>query len=92
MTTTTRLILALSAYAVLALLAEFTLDGLFRTAVWILLMGLTAKTLIAYKAGWLFRFSSPFHSETSPRSTLKHVPFRNAVLSPYLTENKIFNY
>jgi hypothetical protein len=52
MTTTTRLILALSAYAVLALLAAFTLDGLFRSAVWILLMGLTAKTLIAYKAGW----------------------------------------
>ena len=52
MTTTTRLILALSAYAVLALLAAFTLDGLFRSAVWILLMGLTVKTLIAYKAGW----------------------------------------
>lgn len=52
MTMTTRLICALCAYAVLALLAAFTLDGLFRTAVWILLMGLAAKTLIAYKAGW----------------------------------------
>ena len=49
---TTRLILALSAYVLLALLAAFTLDGLFRSAVWILLLGLTAKTLIAYKAGW----------------------------------------
>lgn len=49
---TTRLILALSAYAVLALLATFTLDGVIRTAVWIFLLGLTAKTLIAYKAGW----------------------------------------
>jgi len=52
MTITTRLICALSAYAVLALLATFTLDGMFRNAVWILLGGLTAKTLIAYKAGW----------------------------------------
>ena len=49
---TTRLIYALSAYAVLALLAAFTLDGLIRSAVWILLVGLTAKTVIAYKAGW----------------------------------------
>jgi hypothetical protein len=48
----TRLIWALSAYAVLALLAGLTLDGLFRSAVWILLLGLTAKTLIAWKAGW----------------------------------------
>ena len=45
-------ICALSAYAVLALLATFTLDGLFRNAVWIFLLGLTAKTLIAWKAGW----------------------------------------
>ena len=49
---TTRLIWALSAYAVLGLLATFTLDGVIRSAVWILLLGLTAKTLIAYKAGW----------------------------------------
>jgi len=48
----TRLTLALAAYAVLALLATFTLDGMFRNAVWILLLGLTAKTVIAYKAGW----------------------------------------
>ena len=52
MTTSTRLICALCAYAVLALLATFTLDGMFRSAVWILLLGLTAKTVIAYKAGW----------------------------------------
>jgi hypothetical protein len=47
-----RLPFALASYAVLALLAAFTLDGLFRLAVWIFLGGLTLKTLIAYKAGW----------------------------------------
>ncbi len=47
-----RLSFALGCYGVLALLALFTLDGLFRTAVWIFLGGLTVKTLIAYKAGW----------------------------------------
>ena len=40
------------AYAMLALLAAITLEGLFRTAVWILLGGLALKTFIAYKAGW----------------------------------------
>ncbi len=49
---TTRLYWAIGAYAVLALLALFTLDGLLRIAVWIFLGGLAAKTLIAYKAGW----------------------------------------
>ena len=49
---TTRLYCAMGAYAVLALLAFFTLDGLLRYGVWILLGGLAAKTLIAYKAGW----------------------------------------
>jgi hypothetical protein len=48
----TRLMWALGAYAILALFAFFTLDGLMRNAVWILLVGLTAKTVIAYKAGW----------------------------------------
>jgi hypothetical protein len=48
----TRLYWAMGAYAVLALLASFTLDGVFRIAVWIFLGGLAAKTLIAYKAGW----------------------------------------
>jgi hypothetical protein len=57
-----RLPFALSCYAVLALLAWFTLGDagiyvngrliLLRTAVWILLGGLTLKTWIAYKAGW----------------------------------------
>jgi len=48
----TRLYWAMGAYAVLALLALFTLDGVFRYGVWILLGGLAAKTLIAHKAGW----------------------------------------
>jgi hypothetical protein len=39
-------------YGVLAILSGFTLDGLLRTGVWILLAGLAAKTAIAYKAGW----------------------------------------
>lgn len=47
-----RLYTALSAYAFLALLAAFTLDGIFRAAIWILMAGLAAKTLIAYRAGW----------------------------------------
>jgi hypothetical protein len=49
---TTRFLWALGVYAVLALLAAFTLDGNLRLAVWILLAGLTVKTCIAYKAGW----------------------------------------
>lgn len=48
----TRLVLAMASYAVLALLAAFTLDGTFRYAVWILMGGLALKTYIAYKAGW----------------------------------------
>ena len=47
-----RLIAAMSAYALLAVMAAFTLDGVFRIAVWILLAGLGLKTVIAYKAGW----------------------------------------
>lgn len=44
---------ALGTYAILAILAAFTLDGgLMRNAVWILLAGLAVKTCIAYKAGW----------------------------------------
>ena len=49
---TTRFIWAMSVYAVLALMATFTLDGNLRFAVYILLAGLAAKTVIAYKAGW----------------------------------------
>jgi hypothetical protein len=47
-----RLLWAMGSYAVLALLAAFTLDGVMRNAVWILLGGLALKTVIAYKAGW----------------------------------------
>jgi hypothetical protein len=40
-------------YAVLAILAAFTLDGgLLRNAVWILMAGLAIKTYIAHRAGW----------------------------------------
>lgn len=48
----TRLCWALGSYAAFAVLAAVTLDGVFRYAVWILMAGLAAKTLIAYKAGW----------------------------------------
>ncbi len=43
---------AMGAYAMLALLSVFTLDGVLRVAVLILMAGLAAKTWIAYKAGW----------------------------------------
>ncbi len=48
----TRFFASLAAYAVLALLAWWTLDGVLRMAVWILMAGLAMKTWIAYKAGW----------------------------------------
>jgi len=49
---TGRLRYAMGAYAVLALLAGFTLDGKLRIFV-LLLMGVLAfKSWIAYKAGW----------------------------------------
>ena len=48
-----RLVAAMTTYAIMALLAAFTLDGgLIRNAVWILMAGLAAKTYIAYRAGW----------------------------------------
>jgi hypothetical protein len=47
-----RLFAAIAAYALLALMAGLTLDGLLRTAVWIFLGGLAVKTFIAHKAGW----------------------------------------
>jgi hypothetical protein len=46
---------ALIAYAVLLLLAIVLLDGTFRKAVAILLVGLAARTVIAWKAGWIRR-------------------------------------
>ncbi len=42
-----RFITAMACYAVLALLATFTLEGVFRTCVWIFLAGLAVKTWIA---------------------------------------------
>jgi hypothetical protein len=44
---------AMCTYAVLAILAGFTLDGgLLRNAVWVLMAGLAIKTYIAHRAGW----------------------------------------
>jgi hypothetical protein len=44
---------AMGVYAILAVLAGFTLDGgLLRNAVWVLLGGLALKTYIAHRAGW----------------------------------------
>jgi hypothetical protein len=48
----TRFLWAMGTYAILALLAALTLEGLMRDAVWILLGGLAVKTYIAKKAGW----------------------------------------
>ena len=42
-----KLWVAMTTYAVLALLATFTLDGNFRLVVWIFLAGLALKTYIA---------------------------------------------
>ena len=48
-----RLAAAMTTYAILAMLAAFTLDGgMIRNAVWILMAGLAAKSYIAYRAGW----------------------------------------
>ena len=52
MTVEKRLVVALAVYAVLIALSFVFLTGLFLKAVLILLAGLTAKTLIAWKAGW----------------------------------------
>jgi hypothetical protein len=42
-----KLRIAMLAYAVLALLAGLTLDGIWRAGVWALLAGLVAKTWLA---------------------------------------------
>jgi hypothetical protein len=47
-----RLISAMGAYALISVAAGFTLEGILRVAIWILMAGLAAKTWIAYKAGW----------------------------------------
>ena len=43
--------IAMASYAVLAIIAAFWIEGTLRTAVWILLAGLTLKTLVATKIG-----------------------------------------
>jgi len=48
----TRLIAAMAAYTVIALLATLTLDGSLRYFIWILMAALAFKTYIAHKAGW----------------------------------------
>jgi len=47
-----RLLAAMSTYAILAVLATFTLDGKLRYAIWVLMAGLAVKTYIAYRAHW----------------------------------------
>ena len=42
-----RFYIAMSVYAVLAILSWFTLDGLIRLATWIFLAGLAVKTYLA---------------------------------------------
>ena len=39
--------LAMASYAVLAILAGFTLDGAYRIGVWVLLGGIALKTYLA---------------------------------------------
>ncbi|MCS7314599.1 MAG: hypothetical protein RMI94_02145 [Bryobacterales bacterium] len=45
-----RFLTALAAYLVLAALAGWTLDGMFRWAVWVFLAGLAVKTWAAWRA------------------------------------------
>jgi hypothetical protein len=47
-----RFLAAMSTYAVLAVLAAFTLDGRLRIVIWIVMGALALKTVIAYKARW----------------------------------------
>jgi len=46
-----RLIAAMTAYAALAVLAGFTLDGKLRLFIWILMAALAIKTYAGHKAG-----------------------------------------
>jgi hypothetical protein len=41
-----KFVAAMASYAILALLAGFTLEGRFRLAVWILLGGIALKTIL----------------------------------------------
>ena len=45
--TTVKFRVAMASYAILAIIAGFWIDGTLRTAVWILLGGLSLKTLVA---------------------------------------------
>ena len=45
----TRLLIAIGCYALFALLAFLTLEGVWRTVVWIVMGGLAVKTWIAHK-------------------------------------------
>jgi hypothetical protein len=48
-----RFFAAMAAYAAIAALAAFTLDGgVLRNAVWVLMAGLAVKTYVAKRAGW----------------------------------------
>jgi len=47
-----RFLMAMATYAVITLLATFTLDGKLRMVVWIAMGFFALKTVIAYKAGW----------------------------------------
>jgi hypothetical protein len=48
-----KFIAAMAAYATIALLAGFTLDGgKLRNAVWVLMAGLAVKTWVSKRAGW----------------------------------------
>ena len=98
---TTRFYCALGVYAVLALLAAFTLDGKLRAAVWIFLGGLTVKTCIAYRAGW---YALPAADQRLPPAPFCNVPLFQAAMfqsetrsilehlsPPFLIENKTFN-
>jgi hypothetical protein len=49
----TKFIAAMTVYAVIAVLAAFTLDGgKLRDAVWVLMAGLALKTWVSKRAGW----------------------------------------
>jgi hypothetical protein len=48
--TSTRLAIALGAYLILFLIATFALEGALRTALWIFLVGLAVRTIIAARA------------------------------------------
>jgi hypothetical protein len=54
-----RLVPALTAYAVLGVIAFFVLTGAAREVVLILFGALALRTLIAYKAGWYSRIETP---------------------------------